>query len=141
MNPNDVINFAAAALAGPSKSPSKAAKPRKIKTLKPIEEPPWHVPQILLTLSGRANLSNQTQISTALAVPGRSLDDLRTARNFFAHRSYVTADKVRAMAIRIGLPKAPRAAILLAERQPGKPYSILSGWLADMRSITRLMCQ
>ncbi len=127
----DVVRFSAAAIGRPI--------PVKRKRLMPFDEPDWHTPQTLLQLIKAAALSNEAQIQKALSIPGRSIDDLRVTRNFFAHRSHVAALRVQALVPRYGLPSTSRPAVFVGTRQPGKPYSIVGGWIAEMRSVVSLM--
>ena len=121
----------------------KTIYPRKQPKKKPgpLDEPPWHLPWVLPRLAASAGLSNQSQILKALAVPGRALDDLPKARNFFAHRSQRTAKEVRAMARNYRLPGSMKPGELPCSAYPNRPYSIAYAWVAQIRATIRLLPQ
>ena len=59
------------------------------------DEPSWHTKSQFLDVIARSALNTEPQIRGALSLPVRVLDDLPTARNFFAHRNGETAQKWR----------------------------------------------
>ncbi len=124
----DVIKWASAVI-----KPATKGK----KALGPLDEPPWHLGWVLPRLAQKVGLSNEPQIISGFAIPARALDDLPIARNFFAHRSHVTAADLQAIAPRYGLTGSIRAGVLPGYPDPRRPYSIAAGWVAELRAVVR----
>ncbi|MDP1570826.1 MAG: hypothetical protein Q8L86_12580 [Vicinamibacterales bacterium] len=131
-SPTDAIRWAAVAnnarLAGQAR-------------IAPLDEPRWHQPNTLLRLAQRAGFSNAPQIQVAFGVPGRAFEDLPKARNFYAHRSHHTANQVKALIGRYGLPAKIRAGEIAGHPHMTRPGSIAEYWLAQVIATIRLMPQ
>jgi hypothetical protein len=114
-------------------------RPRRKGGWGPHEEPPWFQPGVLLKLCSAARISNEAQVVLALSVKARSMEDLPVARNFFAHRSELTASGVRRMASKYTLSHSLKPAVLLGSRPPGRPDTVLASWLAEIRYVVNLL--
>jgi hypothetical protein len=108
---------------------------------RPLDEPGWHLSWVLPKLARAAKLSNESQILVAWAVPGQAIDHLLVARNFFAHRAQHTASDLALLASVYRVPTSIRPALLPAEPHPSSPFSIAFVWLAQLRSMVRLLAQ
>lgn len=102
------------------------------------EEPNWLDPNTLLILLQLVGASNSGDVSAALSFQTRALVDLPSLRNFYAHRTKNTAEKVRRMAITYSLPSIHHPAELCLGYAPGRPQSILADWVSELRLITDL---
>lgn len=78
------------------------------------DEPDWYDRQVLIMLSSHLAFSNASSVGAALRLPEADFRDMRTMRNFFAHKSESTADKVRRLSRRRGLLnlRSPHFAVL-----------------------------
>jgi hypothetical protein len=128
----DAINFAISCL-----------RPylKKVRPWRRRDEPSWHDPNTLLRLSDALGYSNLTEVRAAFAYPTRAFQDLPTVRNFFAHRNEETARKAVNIARSYGLSTLLRPSDILISIAPGRPQSVLSDWLDDIRYVIELLCQ
>lgn len=60
-------------------------------------EPNWAIASISIQTAQNLRIQNLSAVSSALGASNSPAEDLRHVRNFFAHRSKGTADKVRAL--------------------------------------------
>lgn len=127
----DAIKFATFAI--------KPSVKTKKGSIGPLDEPPWHLGWVLPRLARDAGLSNTAQVVAAYSIPGRALEDLPKARNFFAHRSHKTADVLRALAPQYGLPGSIRAGALPVQLHPKRQGMIASGWVAELSAMVKLL--
>lgn len=105
----------------------------------PFDEPPWTTPTKLLDLMTALGTSNVAVVATAISQEPRSFKDLKTARNFFAHRSEATVDELRTVARRKRLNPALRPAELMCSRTRNRPQNVLADWIDDIREAIEVM--
>jgi hypothetical protein len=148
---------ASGAMVLPARGPyanSESALDRAVRFLKPDlntrspgtvwrmqEEPAWNETNPLLKLSSELALSNDAQIQSAFSYSTRAYRDLPVMRNFFAHRSDVTAIKAKNIARSYGLPGTMHPSTIVRSTRRGRPQSIMSDWLDDVRHTSFLLCQ
>ena len=121
---------------------SVAYPKRRLRTKpRPLDEPRWHLPSVLLQLASSARLSNRAQIVSALAIPGRAFDDLPRARNFFAHRSQRTAKELMSIAAKYHLGAHVRPGELPCNAYLNRRYSIAYAWVTQVKATIRLLPQ
>lgn len=102
---------------------------------KPYQHVPWFSP-FPERLAAHFDLSNATSIRKAVAYPS-TLETLTTIRNFFAHKSMSTSQKVLNLAMNKALLAEPEE-LLLDVVAVGKP-PLIKEWLADARQRADLM--
>ena len=129
--PADAIRWASLHL-----NPTLATRRRPIG---PLDEPRWHMPWVLPRLAQDAGFSNLPQIHVAFAVRGPAFDDLPKARNFYAHRSHHTADALKVLAPKYGLPANIRAGEIPGHPHAARPGSIAEYWVAQIIATVRLL--
>lgn len=97
-------------------------------------EPSWHTKAAFLDVVQRSNMNPRSQVSAAVSLPVRVLDDLPTARNFFAHRNEETNRKCLALGRRYLLfSKHPTD--LLASVPTNRPVSLLEDWIQEVELV------
>jgi hypothetical protein len=106
------------------------------------DEPAWHEKRVLSSLSTSLVLSNDHSVILGLSYPTNFFDDLPTMRNFYAHRSQGTAEKV----FRLALKRYSAATLrhpndLLNIVFAGRVQTLIQEWLVDMRQIGLTICQ
>jgi hypothetical protein len=110
-------------------------------TISPRDEPTWHEKICLLRLSANIKLSNQASILSGLSYPTTFFNQLPVIRNFYAHRSYITVEKVRNLAQQqYGIGHLQHPCNFINQVHVGSTQTLLSEWLGDMRSISGLLC-
>jgi hypothetical protein len=85
--------------------------------------------------------SNLVSIQNAFAYQTTAFDDLRTVRNFFAHRNEETASKVVAVARKNGISPWFRPADAICSRAFSRPQSLVADWLDDIRVAIEALCR
>jgi hypothetical protein len=104
-------------------------------------EPVWHEPTTLSKLFVAVKASNLTQVQGAISAQPYVFTALPTIRNFFAHRSLQSAQKIPGVARGIGLSVGLRPCEILCSRLPGRPQNVLADWIDDIRNAIELACQ
>jgi hypothetical protein len=124
----------------------RVLKPRAIPTPTPagwypapLQEPRWLSRDTLARLARNLRTSNLGQIEAAVAAVTPAFDDLPTVRNFFAHRSYHTAESVRSVARRYSISPQVRPKHVCHQIPPTLPHSLLADWIFDIREVIRLL--
>lgn len=80
----------------------------------PFDEPTWREKRTLSRLSQSVGLSNNAAIVSGLSYQTTFFEEAHTLRNFYAHRSKGTAEKVFDLALRkYGLPTLPHPSELI----------------------------
>ena len=105
------------------------------------DEPVWHSRRELLKVGRIVGLSNLTQLQAALALPSSVIDDLPTARNFYAHRNRETAAKIKDLMGRYVMPTQAHPTEFLRRSVLGRPVSVLEDWLAELDGVVFAMGQ
>jgi hypothetical protein len=107
----------------------------------PRDEPAWHEKRTLSQLSTSLSLSNHQSIVSALSYQMTFFDHLPTVRNFYAHRSEGTAQKVMRVAHNSYAAVSVRHPNELVNTLfAGKVQTIIQEWLSDMRRIAATIC-
>jgi hypothetical protein len=104
-------------------------------------EPVWHEPATLSKLFVAVRASNLTQVLAAISAQPQVFQLLPTIRNFFAHRSLQTSQKVVGVARTIGVNVRLRPCDILCSRLPARPQNVLADWIDDIRNTIDLACQ
>jgi len=104
------------------------------------DEPAWHDTTVLLRLVTAIGSSTTSQTTTALGYSTTVFRDLPVFRNFFAHRCEGTAVKAANVARRYSLSPALRPSEILCARRLGRPQSVLSDWIDDVRNVVSGLC-
>jgi hypothetical protein len=108
----------------------------------PRDEPTWHEKRALPSLSRSLALSNYNSVVTGFSYPTTFFDDLPVVRNFYAHRSKDTAEKVLNVASRkYGNRTIRHPNELINDILQGRVQTLLQEWLGDMRQIGAAICQ
>ena len=84
-------------------------------------------------------LSNLAQLTAALALPYAVIDDLPTARNFYAHRNPETAAKIKRKMARYVMPTQAHPTDVLRRSVLGRPVSVLEEWLEELDDVVSAM--
>ena len=78
--------------------------------------------------------SNLPTLQLGMAYNGRIFSEIGTVRNFFAHRSAGTYERLRGFSTRIGIVPLASPEKLVSSRRRGRPVSIFEDWNADLRN-------
>ena len=105
------------------------------------DEPMWREPSTLVKLAHAAGVSNERQIIAAFGYSTAVFHHLPTVRNFYAHRNDSTAKKTEGVARYYQLSPKLRPSELLCSKPIGRPQTLLSDWLDDLRNVITLMCR
>jgi hypothetical protein len=108
---------------------------------KPRDEPDWS--RQLGVCLGTLNASNLPKINRAVGFQPEARNDLRTLRNFFAHKGQGTADKVNALPEKYGVRGDPSPVDFLLSSAKGRAgyrtgEMILLRWLGALYRAIRL---
>lgn len=106
---------------------------------KPLDEPPWRSPTVLLNLDKLLMFTNGSCIVTGLSYPSTVLNQLPAFRNFFCHRNAVTAREVKGIARALGSRPTTQPEKIL-QSTPVGPVSHIGVWVADIAVMIELMC-
>jgi hypothetical protein len=102
----------------------------------PFEEPDWSAPGTLIKLAQDLQFSNQAEIIRAFAITQTIFQPLNICRNFYAHRSKVTADKIEDLSRRLAvLPAHRRATSLVCSAPRGSGHSLFERWCGLIQNI------
>lgn len=109
--------------------------------LKPRDEPDWLSKTTLVRISTHLQFSHDTKLNNALSRQSTFFPEAITVRNFFAHRSKESADKIKNLARRsyryqnLNHPVEFVNTIL-----PGRTDTLLNEWLSDVKAIGHALC-
>lgn len=109
---------------------------------KRTEEPNWHIPGDSLDAARRLNVQNYQSIAGGIgrSLPRSPTDQLREARNFFAHRNDDTAIRLRQVARNLGLSNLRQPYLLMVF--PGAPgVSVFDLWVSQLRTMASVAVQ
>lgn len=105
------------------------------------DEPTWHESRTLLILGSSLGFVNFQRIADGFSYDTTFFRDAPPSRNFFAHRNAGTAVSVARLA------SAPpyyssetRPHRFLKSLIPGRPQSVISDWLDDLRLVSHEIC-
>ncbi len=104
------------------------------------QEPPWHERRVLVTLSTKCVASHNAQVMAAMSVPSTALEYLHSVRNFYAHRSKETADRLPAISRKLSLLPSRRATEIVLGVPLGGSGSVILDWIAEVRDVTLMLC-
>jgi hypothetical protein len=110
------------------------------KVIRPLDEPRWYDPNVLLTVLTTLGASNIVEIRTALSHTTYFFTYLPTIRHFYAHRSMTTMQSVTAAARVLGLSPRLKCSDLICSPIPLRPQHILLDWLDDIRLVGTALC-
>lgn len=121
--------------------PNRYAGAARSVNISPRDEPTWHEKVCLLRMAQDLHLSNQAMIIAGLSYPTTFFNDLPVIRNFYAHRSHKSVEKVRELARRnYGIRSLVHPTELVNQTLSGGTQTLLSEWLGDMRTISDTLC-
>ena len=103
------------------------------------DEPTWHSRRDLIKVGRIVALSNLAQVQAALALPSAAIDDLPTARNFYAHRNGETAAKITNLMGRYVMPTQDHPTEFLRMSVLGRPCSVLEEWIEELDVVVSAM--
>jgi len=103
------------------------------------DEPTWFSKAVILDVFSAVGVTTLSQVRAALSLPSRSIDDLPTLRNFYAHRNEETADKARRLARRYGLAAPRHPTELVRIRLLRRSATLLEDWLFELAEIVDTM--
>lgn len=89
----------------------------------------------------RYSASNLGHLQAAMAYNGSVFSEIATVRNFFAHRSAGTYERVRGFSTRLGMVPLDSPESLIASRRRGRPVAIFEDWNADLRNFFNVALQ
>jgi hypothetical protein len=131
----DAIIQAIRATKNPSFAPAASVK------IKPRDEPDWLAKNTLSKISTVLSFSHDARITAALSQPTTFFSQAITVRNFFAHRSKESADKIRTLSLHQYLyPHLRHPTEFVNGILPSRTDTILNEWLADLKDISRALC-
>jgi hypothetical protein len=106
------------------------------------DEPAWHEKRALPNLSKSLACSNDNSVIIGFSYQTTFFDELPTMRNFYAHRSQGTAEKVLRVATkRYGAMAVSHPNDLINIVFAGRVQTLIQEWLSDMRQIGLAICQ
>jgi hypothetical protein len=106
------------------------------------DEPTWHESRTLLVLGSSLGFANFSSIAAAFSYSTTFFRDAPPSRNFFAHRNAASAEKVRRLASGPPYLSAEvRPHRFLKSLVPGRPQSVISDWLDDLRLVSHELCR
>jgi hypothetical protein len=108
---------------------------------RPLDEPSWRQPTTLLRISSAIGFSHNGQVTAAFSTATKVFDDLPEFRNFYAHRSEVTAGQVTALATAWGITARLHPSEVIASYLPGRPQNVIADWIDDVATVIDLLCQ
>jgi hypothetical protein len=107
-----------------------------------FDEPKWQEPATLLNCLRAVGADNISVVTRGLTLPTRTLTDLPTFRNFYAHRNRSTASKVGAILPIYGFPRGTEiSTALLSPAISGitpRPQILLFDLIDDLASAVTL---
>jgi hypothetical protein len=106
-----------------------------------IDEPSWHRPHHFRGALKFIGASNLPVVTASMAAEAASMERLYDVRNFFAHRSESSAEKVKPVALAYGLPMDLHPRQLVFAVLPRRPQPLIADWLDDMRTLAAMMCE
>lgn len=116
-------------------------RPKAGRSIQPRDEPDWKSPGIMKRLAGKLAFSNQTKIDNAFGVQTTAFSHFFMVRNFYAHKDEVTASKIRRLAkTEYLVPRLVHPTNLVSTILPRESDTLMAQWLADIRSVAKLMC-
>jgi hypothetical protein len=119
--------------------PKKFQRVKNQSTLRRRDEPTWLQPSTILVLARTLSLSNESNLTAAMSFPTTAFRDLPSVRNFYAHRSPETAQKVKSIALRYGVGiRHPNE--FAVGRWGSRSQIIVEEWIDDLRDVSVAMC-
>lgn len=106
--------------------------------IRPRDEPDWYDSQVMLTLAAGLRFSNLREISAAASIRGRTLKDLRTLRNYYAHKAEATALHMENALTSNRLRRGMSPSSLVFEREPRSHAPFWKIFLFELRQRARL---
>ena len=107
------------------------------------DEPLWWKPHTLLDALDEIGASNYHQVSSAMSASPGAFAHLHTFRNFYAHRSRGTRDKVVTGLRRLQFPTTYTATVALTSPMlrngTTRPQALVFDWLDDIRNTVHLL--
>jgi hypothetical protein len=107
---------------------------------RPFDEPPWHIPDAMLVVSGKAQLNNHQDLAKYLSTGFYVFSDLPIYRNYFAHRNKDTKDRATNLAPRYGKSVADKPSLVLLSVPSNRPVSVLEDWIREVRLTVNAIC-
>lgn len=105
------------------------------------DEPTWHDPSVLLTLSRTIRCSELPKIEAALSLGATVFSGLPVFRNFFAHRNQGTAMAAKGIAPRYLIPSALSPHEILLYKSVTTRDALMSMWLDELLATVDLLCR
>lgn len=121
--------------------PHLTAKVTSGAVIEPRDEPTWHETATIVRLGAAMAFQNLAQITSAFSYSTTFFRDCPPIRNFFAHRNKHTADKVANLVRSAPYYSTYTVAFeFLGSLLPGRPQTVLSDWLDDLRLVSHELC-
>jgi hypothetical protein len=131
----DAIAYAIEKLSGASAKAKWLANPTR------FFEPSWNSINTLPRLAIMLNFPDRNQISTSISAARDSLNSLRTARNYYAHRNTDTRNLlIHHLRDVFGPAKVQNPSAEILNRRVGAFSNIFGFWLNDCRRINVEVC-
>ena len=108
--------------------------------IRPRDEPAWEDRNILLRIAHGLGLSNEPSISAAITASATTLANMPTIRNFYAHRSELTAKKAAAVQLSYGFASSIHPTQFLNSRLAARPHTILRHLVDDISLSITIAC-
>ena len=133
----DAILFAISVL----KPPQVYQRASSAGQISPRDEPVWHDNATLVRLWESLSFSNITSVASSFSYPTTFFRHCPPVRNFFAHRNFETAQKVRRLASGSPYLAGTRgAAEFVGTLLPGRQQTLIEEWIDDLRLIGHGLC-
>lgn len=97
-------------------------------------EQTFREPRDAYRVLAKYSASNLPHLQTGMAYNGSVFSEIATVRNFFAHRSAGTYERVKGFSTRLGMVPLDSPESLVASRRKGRPVTIFEDWNADLRN-------
>lgn len=104
------------------------------------DEPTWHEPRTLRTLSASIGCSNRQDIIDGFGINSRVFLDLPTFRNFYAHRNRESYDAALSLRTHYGITARGHPTSVLLARAYGRHQALILDWVADLRNVVEYLC-
>lgn len=99
------------------------------------DEPGWGDQRAVSAAFAKLDPTNLGDLRSAWSVPTDVMNDLPTFRNYYAHKSQESAEKVSRLLPKYGVPSGKNPTQALLHRNPFHSTPMLLNWLYDLRNV------
>jgi hypothetical protein len=117
-----------------------ALKGKAPKTINWNDEPKWYNPTVVSDLWAKCGISDSASVAKAHGLRITSIELLRVARNFYAHRNEDTRQKFETQLLTCGYPITGHPSTTLLNRPITARRTVLEDLLVDIEAIGQELC-